>query len=459
MDWSRSDSAFRPSSSPGRRGARSSRSALLLFLTLWLVPGVTWSAQEPPATPADQRPEEVPEGSEPVEPPLEAQDLPEDQNPPLEPVDDDDVEADATPGAPAPSRPDGFPDFNVYLPEGELDIKVRRLIRNALFEGQVNYNFVDGDISTFLRYKYYSRNFTYKLSVFDELEFDELGGDTREFDRVRGALLLLTYPQDRNRRYTLLQQVDSLAFGDLTRPDNDTLNVYTKVGYQFGTETDERLNSIVGESRGRIIPVLTAYRDIGPRQLGYALAATWSNEPLGSDFNYVKLEGELLKRRDLGNGSVLFSRLHAGTFAQKTRLTDDPEIDDELEFLIPRDELFRLGGRDLLKGVGFGFRGTDEIHFTNEYLVPVFRNRAYQKMGARWRDLFAIGYAGVGTAVFETSELTDTDQWVVDVGIGFETSFHARDTDVILTVIYAQPIHAPDGISGGEFRVSGRTVR
>src|SRR5687767_2775532 len=77
------------------------------------------------------------------------------------------------PGTPTPDS-SSLPTMNVYLPEGEFDIRLKRLIKNVLFEGQVNYEFADGDVSTFLRYKYYARNFTYKLGVFDTLEFSGL---------------------------------------------------------------------------------------------------------------------------------------------------------------------------------------------------------------------------------------------------------------------------------------------
>ena len=279
---------------------------------------ISLGAQEvpPPVPPPDP---EVPPAEEPA-PPVDPAPLPQEQVPPPPPevTMGPEAEGDVTP-LEGEERQGGdiFPETNVYLPEGELDIKVRKLIQNSLFEGQVNYNFVDGDVSTFLRYKYYARDFAYKLGVFDELEFDQLGGATDEFDRVRGGLLMISFPKDYDTRYTLLTQVDSLAFGETTRPDNDKTNVYTKLGYQFGTEADERLNSIIGETRGRIIPVLTAYRDVGPRQMGLALAVTSSIEGIGSDFEYLKLEGELLKRFDYGNQAVLLTRVHAGSFASK----------------------------------------------------------------------------------------------------------------------------------------------
>ncbi|HLE82746.1 MAG TPA: hypothetical protein VJG13_00285, partial [Thermoanaerobaculia bacterium] len=44
-----------------------------------------------------------------------------------------------------------IPELNVYLPEGELDIRLNRLVKKVFAEGQVKYNFVDGDIAAFLR--------------------------------------------------------------------------------------------------------------------------------------------------------------------------------------------------------------------------------------------------------------------------------------------------------------------
>ncbi|HEY0591327.1 MAG TPA: hypothetical protein VGF40_06145 [Thermoanaerobaculia bacterium] len=426
------------------------------------------SAEKQPA-PAPEPEEPVPpspEASQPVSPPLPAE--VGQQGPPASP--EPALAASQTPpgmAAVAPlegeesQRGDLFPETNIYLPEGELDIRVKKLIQNALFDGQINYNFVDGDVSTFLRYKYYARDYAWKIGVFDELEFDQVGGATEEFDRVRGGLLMFSYPKDYDTRYTFLTQVDSLAYGDLARPDNDKTNVYTKIGYQFGTETDERLNSIIGETRGRIIPVLTAYRDIGPRQMGLALALTSSLEGIGSEFTYHKLEGELLKRFDYGNESVAVARVHAGTFFGEEQLIpdEDPAYEKFDKFSIPRYELFKLGGRDLLKGIDGEVRGTDEIHGTVEYLYPIFRNREYRKLGARFSDLFVIGYTGAGIATYGTSGVTETDQWVVDVGFGFETGLRIRSYDIILSAIYATPVVKPDAVEGGEFLVSARTSR
>src|SRR6266550_2391096 len=88
-------------------------------------------------------------------------------------------------------RRDSLPAVNVYLPEGQASVRLRKLIRNVLFESQIDYKFVNGDISTYLRYKYYARNFTYRLGVFDTIGFPDLGSSSsQEFERVRGGLLL-----------------------------------------------------------------------------------------------------------------------------------------------------------------------------------------------------------------------------------------------------------------------------
>ena len=363
------------------------------------------------------------------------------------------------PAAPSPEPANNFPNFNIYLPEGEFDIRLRRLIKNVLFEGQVNYEFADGDVSTFLRYKYYARTFTYKLGVFDTIEFAGVEEARLDFDRVRGGLFLFELPMDYNHRWFGLAQVDSLSFGDTTRPDNNKTNVYGKIGYQLGTPFDERLNSIVGETRGRIAQVLTAYREIGPQKMGVALALTHSLSSLG-DFDYLKFEGEGLKRSDFGNVSFLISRLHLGSFLMRQELDLEPPRPPIEQFSIPRYEIFRLGGRDAMKGIDDRLaRGTDEIHYTNEFFFPVFRNRDYGALGAVFTNMFAIGYMGVGTIGFDHDALVQLDDYALDAGLGFEASAFVRDVEVFITAVYAQTLISPDEWEGHEYRVSVRTSR
>ena len=398
------------------------------------------------------------------------------------------VLSDAASGA--YERRESLPSVNLYLPEGEASVRLRKLIRNVLFESQIDYEFVNGDISTFLRYKYYARNYTYRIGVFDSIEFPDLADeDDRNFERVRGGLLLVGVPKDYNNRYFLLVQDDRLTFGDTTRPDNEKNNIYTKIGYQYGTQFDERMNAIVGEQRGRITPVLTAFRDIGPQRTGLAAAITQSGRLATGDYQYTKFELEGLHRLDLTSTSFIFSRLHLGTFLAKEKmegrdarcldfekglpidldLDDDGNEEEEGEefttwecYAVPQYELFRLGGRESLRSISGNDTavGTHEVHLTNEVFVPIFRNRDYRMGPVHWNTLYGVGYLGAGTVGFLTDQITDTKRFVVDAGLGTESAIRFQDWDVYLSVIYSHPIRKPDEIDKGRgFRFSIRTVR
>lgn len=398
------------------------------------------------------------------------------------------VLSDAASGA--YERRESLPSVNLYLPEGEASVRLRKLIRNVLFESQIDYEFVNGDISTFLRYKYYARNYTYRIGVFDSIEFPDLADDEdRNFERVRGGLLLVGVPKDYNNRYFLLIQDDRLTFGDTTRPDNEKNNIYTKIGYQYGTQFDERMNAIVGEQRGRITPVLTAFRDIGPQRTGLAAAITQSGRIATGDYQYTKVEVEGLHRFDLTATSFIFSRLHLGTFLSKEEmeerdarcldfenglpidldLDDDGNAEEEGEefaswecYAVPQYELFRLGGREALKSISGNDTavGTHEVHLTNEIFIPIFRNRDYRIGSVHWNTLYGVGYLGAGTVGFLTDQITDSERFVVDAGIGTESAIRFQDWDVYLSIIYSQPIRRPDEIDKGRgFRFAIRTVR
>jgi hypothetical protein len=377
-------------------------------------------------------------------------------------------------------RRDSLPAVNIYLPEGEASIRLRKLIRNVLFESQIDYEFVNGDISTFLRYKYYARNYTYRLGVFDSIEFPDITSDDTDeiFERVRGGLLLVGVPKDYDNRYFFLIQNDQLTFGDVLRPDNRKNNVYTKLGYQYGSQFDERMNAIVGEQRGRITPVLTAFRDIGPQKTGLAAALTQSVSTLSGDYQYTKFETEGLRRFDLTATSFVFSRLHIGSFLSSERIDpaplprdrdDDGDIDEEdvtpeWEFhAIPQYELFRLGGREALRSVSSDDDtiGTHEIHLTNELFVPIFRNRDYKMGRLYWNTLYGVAYTGVGTVGFKASEITDGSRLVADVGVGTESALTFGDYDVYLSFLVAHTVVEPELMEGGgtKVRFAIRTVR
>jgi len=455
--------------------------AIAAILTSLLV--VSAQQTPPPTPPADTTATTTtsattePEASEETPAPDPAQE----PTPPPPPPQPTTTPAPQTPGvlsdaaSGAYERRDSLPSVNVYLPEGEASVRLRKLIRNVLFESQINYEFVNGDISTFLRYKYYARNYTYRLSVFDSIEFPDITSDsTKEFERVRGGLLLVGVPKDYNNRYFFLLQDDRLTFGDTDRPDNRKNNIYLKAGYQFGTQFDERMNAIVGEQRGRITPVLTAFRDIGPQRTGIAAAITQAGEIATGDYTYTRFEAEGLRRFDVSSTSFIFSRLHLGTFlsyddADPMPVPRDRNGDDIIDPVpewekhqIPQSELFRLGGREALKSIGTNDEtiGTHEVHLTNELFVPVFRNRDYKVWRLYWNTLYAIGYVGAGTVAFKTSDITKTNRAVADIGLGTESAITFGDYDIYLSVIVARTVAAPDEIhKGTKVRFAIRTVR
>ena len=369
-------------------------------------------------------------------------------------------------------RRDSVPNVNIYLPEGQADIRLRKLIKNVLFESQISYRFINGNISTFLRYKYYARSFTYKISVFDTIEFDTAAvggsGGTREFQRVRGGLYLMEFPRDYNHRYFWLLQDDRLTFGEVTRTDNRKNNVYTKLGYQYGTQFDEHLNSIVGESRGRILPVLTAFREIGPQKLSLAAALTESAKIYTGDYRYTKLEAEALRRWDLTPTSFIVTRAHIGMIPFRTATPNPnpagvdtrPQIE---RYSVPEYEMFSLGGRQALRSLknGPNFEGTglDEFHLTNEYFVPIFRNRDFKMGPAHWNTLYGIGYVGAGNVGYKVGDVAKVKDFSGDVGLGFEASVGVRDFDVLLSAVVAHTVRGPQELRGNTVKFSIRTVR
>ncbi|MEA2336523.1 MAG: hypothetical protein QOE82_530 [Thermoanaerobaculia bacterium] len=358
-------------------------------------------------------------------------------------------------------RRDSLP--NIYLADGRASIRLRKLIKNVLFESQIDYKFVTGDISTFLRYKYYAHDFTYKIGVFDSISFGDIGSHTDEFQRVRGGLLLIEVPRDYNHRYFTLLQDDRLTFGDTTRVDNRKNNIYTKLGYQYGTEFDEELNAIVGEFRGRLLPVLTVFRELGPQKFSYAAAITQGGKVSTGDYKYTKFETEAIRRWDLTSTSFVVTRGHLGTFLKKDFLCQNtPTVPLSECYSIPGYELFSLGGRDALRSIRTSndvSAGTNEVHVTNEYFVPIFRNRDFRFRALHFNTAYAIGYMGVGNVSFESRDLFRTRDFAVDAGLGTEMALTVRDFEVLISVLYAHTFRAPEERKSNKVQFSIHTVR
>ena len=360
-----------------------------------------------------------------------------------------------------PEKSGILPRLNFYLPEGRADIRLLKPIRNSLFENQVAYNFVSGDISAFLRYKYYGRSGTSTFSFFDSIEFEELEALSNEFTRTRGALYLHRRPLDFYNRLYGLSQFDRLTFSNPDQhPDANRTNSYVKLGYQYGTPSDERSNAVVGEARDRLFSLFTAYRDIGPRGSGLSFAVTYGFDYLGGDYHYVKAEVEALQAIALPRRQRLILRLHGGYFPYKE---EDPEAQDAVDperstpFLIPRYELFKLNGREELKGYRGTERGPNQVHLTAEYVVPVFLEAPRKFLGFQWHSLYAILYGGAGNVGDETSIYGDLGEYRVDAGGGIEAALSYLNYRAFLGALLAQTF--VNGRGGLRFLLSFKTYR
>lgn len=361
-------------------------------------------------------------------------------------IDADAEEADASESTET-GEPPLSPRIDVYLPEGRLDLRLSRLVKNAFFEGQINYDFVDGDLSAFLRYRYYGYRTIYQVTAFDALEFEGVEELDNDFERVRGLLALFEWPHDFHHRTFFLAEVDRLSSNkpDLRFSDNRT-NTFVRLGFQRGTPNDPRSNALVGETRARTESLLSVHQKIGPSQAGFTAALTYSFDFLGADFDYLKLDLAALKRLDLTERTFLIGRAEAGSFLSRVSLREGPDIDPRDRFSIPRNELFQLGGRENLKGIDSDRRGTDVARFTLEAFRAVFQDRAIRALGVEWTTLYTVLYAGLGTSGFDRDVLSDFDAYVPDIGLGLEAAFRLKDYQVFLSGLLAYALEDSDGV-------------
>lgn len=345
------------------------------------------------------------------------------------------------------------PDLDLFIPEGEFELRLHRLIDRVSFEGQVNYNFVDGDIRAFLRYRYYAYKRTYRFAVFDTLEFRDFQ-NSDEFERVRGGLFLIQWPHSYHHRTFLLFEVDNITTNRESSQTNgrvSNVNTFVRTGFQLGTPDDDRSNAIVGEDRGEIRRLFTPYRHIGPGDWGFTGAVTWGFDFFGGEFDYLRFEGETLKRFELPGSSFLFGRLHAGTFIRKV-INPAPSTQDPRDgLLIPRSEFFRLDGRDNLKGLDRRVRGTEELHTTWEVLLPWFVNQEHEHIGAQWQTWYWVLYGGFGTVGFDREIYSDLGSYVADAGFGFQSSFKVKGYTLFLSALLARELESDADL---KFRVS-----
>lgn len=345
-----------------------------------------------------------------------------------------------------PERDEGpgyIPRIAVFVPEGQAEIRLSKLVRSSLFETQFDYDFVSGDIAAFLRYKYYGSRQSFTLTAFDRVSFAALETLSLGYDRVRGLSAFVRRPVGLYGRLVLLAEADRFNVSDPDTPpemtDDGKVNLFGKVGFQWGTEDDDFGNRISGDPNDAVRNLFTAARAFGPGGRGLSIGVTYG-APV-RDFEYLRVEGELIQSLAVGRGRLV-GRAHAGFFPYKPPGTAD-ETSAGLPFQIPAREYFSLGGRNALKGLRDAPYGTDEVHATTELFLPVFVGSQTEFLKASWDTLYAVFYAGTGNAGVGREVYTRLGDWRLDAGLGFEVTFRFRRYRVFASVLAARELGRP----------------
>ena len=429
----------------------SRRGALLSLLVVCVLAAVPAGAQTP-----------APPAAVPVTPKPQAPAPPEPSG-----TTDSDVQGEIGQGELPPKPSDRFlPRLDIYFPEGDLDLRVNRLINKTFFEGQVKYNFINGDITAFLRYRYYGYKRTTQFTVFDSISFDRIDQNvTSDFDRVRGTLLLMEWPHNYNSRTFFLTELDRISTNRGTAQGSnflvrrDQTNTFIRLGYQLGTPDEGRSSAIAGETRARTERLFSAFREFGPGDSTITAALTYGF-PYGiGDFNYLKFEFEALKRFDVSERTFLVGRLRGGTFpylAKAAAKTLPPNPDPIDFYAVPRSEAFNIDGRENLKGVRDRTRGTDELFTTWEYFFPWFLDKDRPFLHLSWENWYWVLYTGYGTIGLNHKVYTDLSTYCPDLGVGFESSFRLRRYRFFLSGIVAQALKGNGSL---EARISVKSYR
>jgi outer membrane protein assembly factor BamA len=187
------------------------------------------------------------------------------------------------------------------------------------------------------------------------------------------------------------------------------------------------------------------------------VAATWGLDFLGGEYRYVKTEMEALQAISLPKRNRVVLRLHGGYFPYKKRLRDvfDPILGTP--FSVPRYELFRLNGREELKGYRGTERGPNEAHLTIEHVVPIYTETPRRFLGLDWNSLYAVGYVGSGNVGNDTGIYGRFRDYKVDVGVGFESALSWRRYRAFLGALAVKTV--VNGVGSGRVLITLRTYR
>jgi hypothetical protein len=81
-----------------------------------------------------------------------------------------------------------------------------------------------------------------------------------------------------------------------------------------------------------------------------------------------------------------------------------------------------------------------------ELVFPWFVGQDYKKIGLSWENWYWVIYGGAGTIGFDTDIFTETDEFVYDFGLGWESSFSLRDYEFFFSGLVAQAFNAEGGV-------------
>ena len=302
-------------------------------------------------------------------------------------------------------------------PKGDLDLRVNRLINKTFFEGQVKYNFINGDITAFLRYRYYGYKRTTQFTVFDAIEFDDIDEDV-----LRATSTACAEPccccsgrtATTSRTFGLVE-IDRISTNKGERGSDflvrrDRTNTFVRLGYQVGTPGRGRgrapSRARPGPAPSGCSPPSASSGPATPRFTGRAHLRLRAGDR-GLRLRQVRVRGPEAVRRQRA-GTFLVGRLHGGTFPYSaTRIRDDPPPTPTRSTSSPSPDPRSSGSTAARTSRGSANAGAAPRNFSppGSIFFPGSSRRHHQFLRLDWQNWYWIFYTGLGTIGFDRDGL------------------------------------------------------
>ena len=212
---------------------------------------------------------------------------------------------------PQPARSDRIlPRLDVFFPEGDLDLRISRLINEVVLRGA-------GQVQLHQRRHHglpplplLRLRRTTQLTVFDSISFDRIDQNvTDDFDRVRGhpaadavaAQLQQPHLLPGRARPDQHQQADARR-----QPPGaaGTTNTFIRWATSSARPRMAGRTPSRARPRARTERLFSAFREFGPGGAAFTAALTYGFPYGPGDFDYLKFEFEALKRFDVSAADV-----------------------------------------------------------------------------------------------------------------------------------------------------------